>query len=477
MRVTPLLPVMALLWTSLAQAGPITIDISLAGQDQARALWVDMAFDGDGDGHTVVRLPDRFGYADELSRNVSDISIEGARLKTGPVGQLVLNHAPFAAIRLRYRVQTGPRIPSGLGVEQRPALTNDGLAFLGETVIAYPEGRLDAPVMIRLGSPPVGWSLASDIEGSGTSTLRDARESYLVSGPTVRIVVRRLPDGSTLRVALRGQFGFADADVADRAAVIVAYQRRFWEAPAAPFLITIDEIPGRPGVTYWGGLGRGEDGAALYASRDVTLAKFSEVLAHEPAHAWFARALGGLPAGAAEPEGYWFSEGFADYLAYRTLAETSVMSSDQLQWMFLITSPPEPVTLARMRTDYWRNPDLFDAPYFQGFYLALLWDERLRATGKGLGLRDILLAQAQLAAKAPGPTADKLFPATYKSLSSLDLSADIARYLVRGERVELSSKVRLACGLENEAPIPGNDEPVPLAKPEHCVSALFGKGI
>lgn len=465
-----------LLWVGVAQARPTELTISLEGE--APGLWVTLVFDGDRDGRTLVRMPDRFGYAHDLWRNVTDISVQGGRMAPFVSGDLVVDHAPSQPLTLRYRVRTQLGLAPALGVEVGPSLADDGAAFLGETVIAYPEGRLDGPVMVRLAPPPVGWALASDLQAGGQTTLRDARESYLITGPGLRIVDRRLPDGSVLKVALRGRLGFTDVAVADRAAAIVAYQRRFWNAPASSFLITITEKASRPGIDDWGGQGRGPDGAALYASREVRLGKFSEILAHESAHAWFARALGGLPSGLAEPEGYWFSEGFCDYLAYRTLAEIGAMSPSDLQWMFSVRSWSEPVSQARMKSDYWREPGLFDQPYIQGFHLALIWDERLRASGKGLGLRDVLLAQAKRAAEGGAATADKLFPATYKALSGLDLSADIDRYLVRGEPVVLSEPLLHACGQIAEVETLDQAEGVKaMGDPAHCAAAAFGSGI
>lgn len=474
MRFSGLL-LLGLMWAGVAQARPVEVTVALEGETPA--LWVTLAFDGDRDGRTVVRLPDRFAYAHDLWRNVTDVSIQGGRLTPSAPGELVMDHTPSQPLIVRYRVRTQLGLSPGLGVEVGPSLADDGAAFLGETVIAFPEGRLDAPAVVRVAPPPAGWSLASDLQGSGQMTLREARESYLIAGPGLRIVERRLPDGSTLKVALRGRLAFTDAAVADRAVAIVAYQRRFWNAPAAPFLITITEKPSKPGLNDWGGQGRGTDGAALYASREVSLAKFSEILAHEPAHAWFARALGGLPKGAAEPEGYWFSEGFCDYLAYRTLAEIGAMSPGDLQSMFFVRSWSEPVSLARMKSDYWREPDLFDQPYIQGFHLALIWDERLRASSRGLGLRDVLLAQAGRAERGGTPTADKLFADTYKALSGLDLSADIDRYLARGEPVALSESILHACGQIAEVDTPEQPDVKAMGDPAHCAAALFGPSI
>jgi predicted metalloprotease with PDZ domain len=384
-----------------------------------------------------------------------------------------VDHAPSASLHLRYRVKTGTRARRGLGVEAGPAQGAEGVSFLGETVIAYPEGRLDAPATVRLGPTPAGWTLASDLEATGETTLREARESYLLAGPAVRIVARRLPDGSRLRVALRGEFDFADDAVANNAARLVFYQRQYWKAPPGPFLITIDQVAA-PDVMIWGGQGRGADSAALYASQSVWLDKFTEVLAHEITHAWLARALGGLPAGADEPRGYWFSEGFADYLGYRSLVKSGVLPAGGFGLAVHGHIWPENVSAERMKADYWRDPSLFDWPYFQGFNLALRWDERLRAGGKG-DLRDVLLAQAKRAAAGGSPTADILFPRVYAQISSLDLSADIDRYVVRGEPLAVPDGVAKAC--DWLPPADSTPNRVVELDGDACVAATFGPGI
>lgn len=452
---------------------PISVEITVREGAERRALWVDMTFEGDADGRTLIRLPDRFGYASELWLNMTDVSVEGGRIAPGDGRVLVIDHAPSATVRLRYRVKTGARERRGLGVEAGPAEGADGVAFLGETMIAYPEGRLDAPATVRLGAMPAGWILASELEEAGATTLRDARESYLLAGPSVRLVERRLPDGSSLRVALRGTFDFGDAVVADRAARLVAYQRRYWNAPAEPFLITIDEAP-IPDLMVWGGVGRGGSGVALYASKAVWLNKFSEILAHEITHAWIARALGGLPAGADEPAGYWFSEGFADYLGYRSLVKSGVFSPADFDMAMHGNIWPAPVTAERMKADYWRDPELFKWPYYQGFNLAVTWDERLRA-GHKAELRDVLLAQAKRAATGANQTADQLFPRVYAEMSGLDLSADLDRYLTIGEPARVPQPIAEACDWDLFLDRPRTG--VVQLDPDACVAAVFGPGI
>jgi predicted metalloprotease with PDZ domain len=452
---------------------PVAVKIELREGSERRAVWVDMIFQGDADGRTVVRLPDRFGYATDLWLNVTEVSVDGGRIASGDGKTLTLDHAPSATLHLRYRVKTGERASRGLGVEAGPAEGVEGVSFLGETVIAYPEGRLDASATVRLGPMPAGWTLASDLEAGGETTLREARESYLLAGPAVRIVERRLPDGSRLRVALRGAFDFSDDAVANNAARLVAYQRLYWNAPPKPFLITIDQVP-VPDVMVWGGQGRGADSMALYASRAVWLDKFTEVLAHEITHAWLARALGGLPAGADEPKGYWFSEGFADYLGYRSLVKSGVFSPADFETALSGHAWSTPINAERMKTDYWHDRELFEWPYFQGFNLALRWDERLRTSGK-TALREVLLTQAKQAAAGGSQTADALFPKVYAEVSGLDLSADIERYVTRGEPAQVPSTIARACDW-----LPPADPPrsgIVQLDPDACVAAAFGSGI
>jgi hypothetical protein len=134
---------------------------------------------------------------------------------------------------------------------------------------------------------------------------------------------------------------------------------------------------------------------------------------------WLPREVGGLPAGAAEPSAYWFSEGSPT----RGLAQSGPRGASPIskatsprsatgQWS---ASAPQP-SPTRAHGGYGRRPELRQLPYRRGLALALLWDSRLRAATDGrVGVDDVLMAMRKRA-KTGSRTADQLFPLVYREL-------------------------------------------------------------
>jgi predicted metalloprotease with PDZ domain len=359
-------------------------------------LEVRLSFAGDADGVTDVRLPDRWLGQERLHEAISEPVAQGARLSRPQPALLRLTHAPSAPVTLRYQVRNGRGAEPD--VDYRPDLDARGFTVLGETVLAWPAGRSRAPARAELGALPADWRSAGTLEQA--RTVEAVRESVTTAGSTVRVLSREV-GGAPLRVAFRGRFRFADEAAADALARVLIAQRGLAGGPARPFTAVLQSLPQAGGgrVTR-DGLGRG-DGAVWFLSPDTPIVESLRIFAHEPLHAWLPRDVGGLPPGAREPGGYWFSEGFADFLAFRSLVRTGDWTPDQYASQLNLRIDPDaearrPVLPnAEIVAGFGRRPELFQVPYRRGHLLALLWDSRLReATGGRLGVDDVLRAMA-----------------------------------------------------------------------------------
>ena len=430
----------------LLGAGPAPVTYTLTPKivdGRLDHVAVQLEFAGDPDGLTEVRLPDRFNGETALHRHLTDLTVTGAALSRPEPAKLRLSHKPGAALSLQYRVVNG-RGPRAV-VDYRPDLGAEGFTVLGETVFAYPSGRLSRGARVTPIAAPPGWTTASDL--ARATTVEDVLESVVTAGRDVRQVTRATPAGP-LTVALRGQFAFTAEAFADRLSRMLAAQRAVHGEPAGPFLAVVQGLPEDPGRFTRDGVGRG-DAAAYFISSEESLNLADRIMAHEPVHAWLPRKVGGLPRGAAEPGAYWFSEGFADFVALRSLAHADLWSQGPASLGHYVSGLNARVDVdavggegaipnSRIVEGYGSRPELRSLPYRRGLALALIWDSRLRAATAGrTGVDDVLRAMRARAAAAgaAGPTADVLFPRIYRELGGPDLSADIAAHVRDGRPI------------------------------------------
>jgi predicted metalloprotease with PDZ domain len=342
------------------------------------SLAVEVAFRGDPDGITDVRLPDRFTGHSGLHVYLAGFSAPGAEVARAAPDLLRLRHAPSASVTLRYRVTPGRG--AGSSVDYRPDIAADGFLLVGETAFAWPSGRLSGPARARMAPLPGGWSGASSLDTA--RTVEDVRESVSVGGGGVR-VLNRLAGGAPVQLAFRGALTGEkpeDAGVfADTLARVLEAQRAVSGEPPRPFVGVVQTLPVREGRYTREGLGRAEGLLLFLAADEAGYGMSHRILAHEAVHTWLPRRVGGLPAGMAEPGGYWFSEGFADFVGFRSLVRGEVWSAEAYASMLNVhlssDVPAEGagVTNAQIVAGYGRDAALFQLPYRRGHGLAMLW--------------------------------------------------------------------------------------------------------
>lgn len=412
------------------------------------AVQVDVNFRGEADGETNLRLPNDWGGKTELYLSVEALSVvSGATMRDGDgPAQRVLTHRPNARIHVRYRIiQDWEGVPNAeQGNTYRAVIQPTYFHFIGDAALVFPELDGASPVRVRAPSMPRGWTFASDLEHAGLNLVR-ANASIIVGGD-FRIVRGADPN---LRLAIRGNWSFTDADLAAQANGIIAGQRQFWGDESAPYLVTIIELTAPdPGWLSVGGTGLG-DAFAFFSTRNADAAMIARTFAHESNHTWIPGLIGGMPQ-EGEAAYYWFSEGFTDFYTWRLLVRDRIWTPAQFAEAFngqleaYARSPARTAPNARILADYWNDREVQRLPYQRGNLLAAIWDARLRAAGRR-DMDDIMLEMRARARGGDPLKAADMFPIVAESMG-LDLGNDLATFVEQGGAVLLPADVFAPCG-------------------------------
>ncbi len=411
------------------------------------AVQYDLRFRGEADGESTLRLPESWGGQNELWKGIGNLeAVSGATMRDGETpNQRVLSYRPNARIHVRYRViqdwEGAPR--AELGNSYRPVIQPGYFHLIGEASMVTPgEADGDSPVRFRVRNLPRGWAFASDLEHDGLKLI-DVWSSVTIGGD-----FRVLRDPTTnVRLAIRGQWTFTDADFMREASTIIGGHRTFWSDPASPYLVTVLQLTGPEGWISVGGTGL-NDAFAFFATPNGEAATITRTLAHESLHTWVPAQIGGMPQ--AEAADYWLSEGFTDFYTGRMLVREGVWTpqeftadlNDMLRAYAQSSVRTEPNT--RIVADFWNNQEVQKLPYQRGRMLAMIWDDRLRANGGSFDqvVRD-MRARARTA-EAP-TTAANLFSASAVH-AGLDPSAELTSNVEAGAPIVLPDDLLAPCG-------------------------------
>lgn len=447
------------LFTAAGAAEPERLDYTLTPvieNGALAAIQFDLRFQGETDGETTLSLPNSWGGQDELYRGVEGLTVvSGAMLRDGEgPAQRVLAHRPNARIHLRYRViQDWDGLPRAeLGNTYRPVVQPTYFHIIGEAAFVAPEDiDRDVPVRVRVRDLPVGWSFASDLEHDGLTV--DQLWSSVMVGGDFRVL--RDPE-SNVRVAIRGAWSFTDADFMNEVSDIIGGQREFWGDPASPYLVTVLQLDGPQGWVSIGGTGL-SDAFAFFATSNGPAASITRTLAHESLHSWIPAQIGGAPE-EGEALQYWLSEGFTDFYTGRLLVRDGVWTPQQyaadlnamLRAYAQSSALTEPNT--RILADFWNDQDVQHLPYQRGRMLALIWDGRLQANGRGLD--EIVFEMRRRAQADENSKAADLFAAVAPSVG-LDISGELAANIENGDRILLPENLLAPCGriVTREVPV------------------------
>ncbi|WP_420126150.1 M61 family peptidase [Longimicrobium sp.] len=452
-------PVVACAGGAAAQVdSPVSYTVAPVMEGAAlRALAVEIRFAGDADGETRLDLPGQWAGTDSLWKQVDEVRVQGAAsVREAGAEARIITHAPGAALAVRYRVRSPYTEEPGFGYEKAlPVILPGWFFFHGEGVFAAPEGREDAPARFAWSGFPAGWKMASDLDhlaGARPGTVTDVVQSVAIGAPDLTLVRREI-GGAPLQVAIRGEWDFAPEAFTEAVIGVVQAENAFWGDAGRPFVVPMASMgPSAPGLSYTG-TGRG-DAFSVASTAGFPLGDASRFLAHEYMHTWIGEEIGGSPDDAASA--FWITEGFTDFYAGRVLLRAGLWTPAEYVaelnrvLMRNANSPARAIPNAAIGEKFWTDNNVQQLPYDRGHLLALLLDHRIRAhTGGRADMDDVMLAQRALARRntqAQTPVdAAALFPIVARQELGMDLGAELARHVERGEPVSLPADLFGGC--------------------------------
>ncbi|HEY3948843.1 hypothetical protein [Phenylobacterium sp.] len=431
--------------------------------DKITALKVEIRFHEGPSGRSRLAWA-RTGEDDRLWRFARDVRIEGGEATADGPGAWVVHAAPGTPITASYRVVSAyGRDPTDDNSHQTwPVIRPDWFFALGEGLFATPEDHDKSPATFEWAGAPRslfgigGFGFASDLEhlaGPGRKATRpgtvdDIQESVVIGGRDVRLIEKRV-DNVRLRVAIVGRYNFADKDFAAKVFEILAAERAFWGEKAKPYLVAMSPTLSVGRRLSMNGRGR-SDAFALWVDPASDQLDLRWLLAHEYFHTWNPVLLGSLPDGPTEPLGFWFSEGFTDYYAWKLMLAAGQFGPADFaaRWNETLAryaiSPLKAAPNTVVMTNFWVNQYAQKLPYYRGAILAATLDTQARAHGSSL---DAVMREMRRMAAVKGETrhAAELFPAAYQAVTGIDPRPLIQRHMIDGEPIDLPRGALGAC--------------------------------
>ncbi|MAL11395.1 MAG: hypothetical protein CMF74_17260 [Maricaulis sp.] len=456
----------AILAAAAALSEPAIIDahytVTVEADGTAPAtIRVELRFTGDEDGQTGLDLPDFWGGESELWRVVHDLQVSGEDAAFAPATapeRREITHAPGAELVVRYQVVPDRSGPPRAATDDyyRPYAEPGYVHLIGHTIFAEPDRDREAGVRVDL-VVPNGWALASDLQHDGLDyTALGA--SVIVAGD-FRVETRRV-SGADIRIAMRGAIDVDDTTFMNQVETVITGNLAYWEAEGEPYLVTVLPLEADEGWTSIGGTNL-DDSFAMFVTTDADLETLTRILAHEHTHTWNIKRLGGALPGdpGDEAAGYWFSEGFTDFLTTRAGVRGGIWPAQTAlaHWNVVLaenaSSPLRDAPNAVIGEQFWQNRDAQRLPYHRGEIFAALVDHEIRTrTGGEFDLDDVIMAMRDAADEGPAPAR---FAATVLSVTGVDISGLVTRHIENGEPVELARDTFGPCGTVETV-----DEPV-----------------
>lgn len=453
------MPLFMIAAAQLAAAEPAyDVTIRSNGNGEPATVQISAVIPGDADGQTVLVLPDSWGGEDELWRAIADLSVSGGVLEAtdrdAPARRTV-RHQPGAALNVTWRVvQDREGEPTAASDDNyRPWVRPDYVHLLGQTIFVTPQDAPAGLVQVTFQTPQ-GWALASDLEG-GADSFADLRQSVIAAGD-FRIATL---DIAGERVAVRGDLDDALIIAATEAAArgnliyweeeLMDWADSYFAQAGSPYLVTALPLIAEPGRSSFGGTNL-YDAFALFGTTDTPPDILQRILVHEHAHSWIPSRVGGLPDGEDEAAGYWFSEGFTDFVTTRAGLLGGAWNIEEAisQWNgFLdeyMSSPRRAAPNTAIRDGFWTDFHLQRLPYLRGNLFAARIDHEIRTVTEGrYDLDDVLYA---MRADPPAPSAPEAFVDQVLAVTGVDIAELHQRYIVQGETLIMPAGTFGACG-------------------------------
>jgi predicted metalloprotease with PDZ domain len=454
LRVMAALAAFLLAGCSLTPRVAETLDYSvtvIAQADDAARVLISMQFTGTSEGQTMIVLPASWGGEEALWTGLTDPQIIGGGGQvqdTDEPSVWRVTHLPGERLTLQYEiVQDWSGVPVAThGNSYRPVLQPDYVHLIGKTIFAEPDIPTSPDLSVSINTP-ADWVLTSDLE-HGVVDTEALMGSIIVAGDFR--VERRQIDEAELRVAVRGDWEFSDAEFTDTVLRVLEANHAYWGDPGEDFLVTVLPLQAEPDWQSLGGTTLG-DAFAFFGTVNMDPATLVQMLTHEHAHTWNSARLGGLEDGLEEASGYWFSEGFTDFLTQRVGVSAGLWSADAsiARWNEVLAelagSPISNQPNSAIRENFWTDQNYQRLPYIRGMVFAAHADSRIRAeTNNRHTLDTVLLAMKSVADDLE--TAPSAFVGETLRVTGVDLEADYQRYILSGETIILDVAAFGACG-------------------------------
>lgn len=444
-----------------------------------RRFAILLSFDAGGRRETPIELPTAWAGATGLGEGIRNLRSTSRSTSITPGDlphQRRVLHPPRGTVTVAWDL-----IEYGSGTLDQnrfyqPLLRPEYALFFGHGAWVLPSFHPQQPLRaaIALHGLPVGWTAASSF-GVLERGERTRWQADRIVPATLRHAVFAFGDfrlrrvdlsGRPLWMAIRGKFGFDDAEFFHRTAALVRTQRAFFgDTSFAHFLVAL--VP-NDAAREIGGTGV-HNAFAMHASADLQVPgpDFEFLIGHESLHTWIPSRFGSMNSSEGandEALRYWFSEGVTNFLTHRLLLASGHWSLAQYARAVSQVIRDYELSEARhrdnaaVRAQFFADRAIGDLPYQRGELLALRWDAQLRARGQTLAgvLRGLLLP--------PGPQPTRPPLATERLLDAL------TRVLGTGPRADVTRVVEQAGPIDYD---PGLLGPCFVAEPvQHARWAL-----
>jgi len=435
---------------------PPSIVYELAPSADEVAVTVEL--DGEEDGETELGLG-AWAAIDEPSLWLSGLSatadhgpveIEVKRFGLRPKSRWRVRHDPGARLRVHYIMTP----PTDAPIEERhlvPRISASLFRGVGNVLLMTPVGEVWEParrIGFRWRVPAeigVASSFGAEREGAVDLTLDDFIHAFFMAGPDVRWVS---DDGGErgLRLAISGSWTFEDEAFLQQLGAVMQAQSELVQdehaSEQAPFVVSFAPYAEPPAGYSFAGTGLTDSFLAVatpQASLDPEQKggrRLYHLLAHEMFHE-----VNGRRIGREQPEQlvYWFSEGFTELMAFRSLVRAEIfdaaVAAEEGRALMEAhrSNPARELPNADIVKRFWTDAGARRIPYQRGFVVGMWLDGELRRRGIDRGV-DAFMAETLRAADEHGErvTVERLLD-RIETMTSTAFVARIRDVVVDGE--------------------------------------------
>ncbi len=427
----------------VVSAKPAALKISVEPAGTAHRITV--SFTGERDGSTTILFPNEWGGQQELFKAIRNISVsKGATLSdTDKPFVKILTHQPGKTISVAYEIAQDFQGRFTNAVRYRPVTDTNYIHWIGNTVWVLPEWdeQAENDISIEWKGFSKGWTVANSFATAKRkqkfqAKLSELRSAIFVAGD-FRLTATKAK-GNGVNIAIRGQWQFKDAELAEMIRRVIETERDFFADHSQKYyLVTLVQTDEGPNAFSFGGTGL-TDSFALFATPNATVDRIRGLLAHEYAHNWIPGKLGRMPE--TEQALYWFSEGFTEFYTYKLLfrgglitpAEFASAYNELIREYYML--PVRSASNDRVVKDFWTDRNVQRLPYLRGFLFATNLDAEIRSSSGGKSSLDDAVRELFAASKVtPQPLSFESLGSLFSKHLSRDASSDMKRYLMDGE--------------------------------------------